>query len=318
MARHLVRYRHDGTIDWALVEGAHALPLGRGDVSTATLLGERPLAPAAGRAALALDGVELLSPVTAPCRIVCQGANYRQHMIESGMDPDHKPFNLFFTKSDAALSPPRGAIVRPGHVRLLDYELELGLVIGRPIGAAVRIADGEVGDYVAAIVMANDVSARDVQLPQSQWYKGKSYRTFCPVGPYLGVLEPGDAAQLGALELTLWVNDEARQRDSTANLVYRPAESLSELSMFADLSVGDLVLTGTPAGCALRAPSRLAQRFAALLDESKKWRMFVAGQAKRRSYLQPGDVVRSTIRSADGHIDLGEQRLVVAQEKTHE
>jgi 2-keto-4-pentenoate hydratase/2-oxohepta-3-ene-1,7-dioic acid hydratase in catechol pathway len=313
MAKNLIRFRDEaGGVDWGVIAGERVSPLGCGDLSTAQLLAARPWRGPPGRGR-PLAGLELLAPVTAPCRVLCQGANYRQHMIESGVDPDDKQFNLFFTKSDASLAPPCGRIVRPAHVRLLDYELELGLVIGRAIDRQTSIAD--VGPYVAALVMANDVSARDVQLPQSQWYKGKSYRTFCPVGPHLAVLEPGDAALLERLELRLEVNGEVRQRDSTANLVYKPAESLSELSAVTDLSVGDLVLTGTPAGCALRAPGRLLQRVAGLLDERTKWRLFVSGQARSPRYLRPGDRVRSTIRTADGAIDLGEQALEVAAER---
>ncbi len=77
-----------------------------------------------------MTNVTLLSPVTAPCRVICQGANYRRHMVESGLDPDAKTFNMFVEKSDASVAPPVGEVVRPRHVRLLDYEIELGLVIG--------------------------------------------------------------------------------------------------------------------------------------------------------------------------------------------
>jgi 2-keto-4-pentenoate hydratase/2-oxohepta-3-ene-1,7-dioic acid hydratase in catechol pathway len=312
MALNLIRFRAEsGEVDWGLVRGDRVSPLGCGALTTAQLLAARPwtAAPASTRAPA---GVELLSPVTAPSRVLCQGANYRQHMIESGVDPDDKHFNLFFTKSDASLSPPRGRIVRPKHVRLLDYELELGLVIGKDVDGPTTITD--VAPYVAALVMANDVSARDVQLPQSQWFKGKSYRTFCPAGPHLAILEPGDAELIQRLELRLEVNGEVRQGDSTANLVYPPAESLSELTTITNLSAGDLVLTGTPAGCALRVPGKWAQRVAGLLDERTKWRLFVAGQARSPRYLRPGDRVRSTIRSPDGRIDLGEQSLEVVEE----
>src|SRR5262249_36641119 len=135
-----------------------------------------------------------------------------------------------------------------------------------------------------------------------------------PVGPYLCVLEPGDEALLGGLQLTLEVDGQVRQQDSTANLVYEPAESLSELSTFTNLSVGDLLLTGTPAGCALRAPGQMVQKMAGLLGEKKKWELFVKGQARRTAYLEPGQRIRSKIKSPDGRIDLGEQRLEVVAE----
>ena len=110
------------------------------------------------------------------------------------------------------------------------------------------------------------------------------------------VLEPDDYPLLDQLELTLLVNERVRQHDSTANLVYRPLETLTEL-------------TGTPSGCALRAPAPFVQRLMGLLPERVKWRAFIKAQKKRGAYLKPGDVVRSTIKSADRRIDLGEQLL---------
>jgi 2-keto-4-pentenoate hydratase/2-oxohepta-3-ene-1,7-dioic acid hydratase in catechol pathway len=178
----------------------------------------------------------VLSPVTAPCRVICQGANYRQHMIESGLDPDAKTFNMFFEKSDASLAPPAGEVVRPTHVRLLDYEIELGLVIGAAVTAARAVTPDDLPDLIFGVVIANDISARDVQLPQTQFFKGKSYRGFCPVGPYLTVPERNEFALLNDLLLTLAVNGAVRQKDSTANLVFKPVETLAELTTFSDLS----------------------------------------------------------------------------------
>ena len=119
---------------------------------------------------------------------------------------------------------------------------------------------------------------------------------------------------LKQLELRLTVNGELRQSDSTQNLVYGPAETLSELSAVHDFQPGDLLATGTPAGCALAVPSPARQRFAALLPEQKKWQIFFRIQAQRSQYLQPGDVVEAAIRSADGRIDLGVQRNRIVAE----
>jgi 2,4-diketo-3-deoxy-L-fuconate hydrolase len=260
---------------------------------------------------ISLDTVDILPPITNPCQVLCQGANYRQHMIESGMNPDDKKFNMIFNKSAASITSYNGNIVRPEHVKLLDYEIELGLVIGTSVTQATEISDDNLHRFVAAIVIGNDVSARDIQIPQMQFFKGKSYRTFCPVGPYLCLLEPDDFTYLSQLNLQLTVNGEARQQDSTANLVFKPAETLTELSLIADLNMGDLILTGTPAGCAMRAPSARMQRLGGLLKESKKWQIFNKMQAKRTQYLQPGDIVESRIFSADDHINLGVQRNLV-------
>ncbi|MBT8116122.1 MAG: fumarylacetoacetate hydrolase family protein, partial [Arenicella sp.] len=257
------------------------------------------------------DAVELLSPVTNPCQVLCQGANYRQHMIESGMNPDAKTFNMMFNKSAACINSPDGDIVRPAHVKLLDYEIELGLVIGKQVTQPQQVAEEQLGEYVAGIVIGNDISARDIQIPQMQFFKGKSYRTFCPVGPYLCLLQGDDYKYLDKLQLTLKVNGEVRQSDNTSELVFKPAETLSELSQVADLNVGDLVLTGTPAGCALRAPKPFMVRLLGLLPEHKKWPLFIKKQAQRAEYLQPGDTIESTIASDDGVVDLGTQKNTI-------
>jgi 2-keto-4-pentenoate hydratase/2-oxohepta-3-ene-1,7-dioic acid hydratase in catechol pathway len=200
----------------------------------------------------------------------------------------------------------------PPHVRLLDYEIEFALVFRRPISGPVTVTAETLHEHVFGVTIANDVSARDVQLPQMQFFKGKSYRGFCPLGPYLAVLEPGELRYLDDLTLTLKVNDTVRQRDSTANLVYKPAETITELSTFCDLAPGDVLLTGTPAGCALRPPRRLVRNLMQLvLSEPRLWATFERLQAKRPQYLRPGDVVRAAIASTDGAIDLGEQRHVV-------
>jgi 2-keto-4-pentenoate hydratase/2-oxohepta-3-ene-1,7-dioic acid hydratase in catechol pathway len=313
MPLHVIRYDDAGAARWGLLLDGGVALLSIDAATTAELLAAGPSALRAAtlRERHPLDALRLLSPVTAPCRIVCQGANYRGHMIDAGLDPDAKDYNMFFTKSDASLAPPVGELRAPAHVKLLDYELELGLVIGTALDRSVTLDADGLARHVAALVMVNDVTARDVQLPQLQWFKGKSYRGFCPTGPVLCVLEPGDHALIDALDLTLTVNGEVRQQDSTANLVFKPAETLSELSTCCDLSPGDLLLTGTPAGCGLKAPSALLQKIAGLLPEKMKWRAFVRTQSRRRQYLRSGDVMRSTIASADGRIDLGAQALTV-------
>jgi 2-keto-4-pentenoate hydratase/2-oxohepta-3-ene-1,7-dioic acid hydratase in catechol pathway len=315
MATHLVRYEHAGRRCWGVVLGRAIAPLDGDYPTTAALIaaGDGDWRGAAARGpSLDLAAVTLLSPVTAPARVVCQGANYRQHMIESGLDPDEKRFNMFFEKSDASIATPTGSIVRPAHVRLLDYEVELALVLRKAIAGPVTVTAESLHEYVFGVTIANDVSARDVQLPETQFFRGKSYRGFCPLGPYLAVLEPAEVGYLDRLTLTLKVNDAVRQQDTTANLVYRPAETISELSTFCDVAPGDVLLTGTPAGCALRVPPPVVRKLMkAVLPEPRLWATFTRIQAKRPQYLRPGDVVRATIASADRAIDLGEQRHVV-------
>ena len=164
---------------------------------------------------------------------------------------------------------------------------------------------------VFAVAIANDFSARDVQLPQMQFFKGKSYRGFCPIGPWLTVPDPDEFARLDDLELQLTVNDAVRQRDSTRNLVFKPAETISELSTFANIAPGDVLLTGTPCGCALRLPPAPIRRIVQLLPERQFWKLFLNAQRRRAEYLRPGDSVAARIFSADGTLDLGEQTTAV-------
>jgi len=313
MAANLVRFASPAGPRWGVVRGTGVVPLAGDFPTTAALIeyGESDWRNAQA-APIALDTLEFLSPVTTPCRIFCQGANYRQHMIESGLDPDAKTFNMFFTKSDASVGPPVGTVQRPAHVALLDYEIELALVFRRSIQGPVTITRGTLKDFVFAVTIANDISARDVQLPQLQFFKGKSYRGFCPIGPWLTVLEPQEFTLLDNLDLHLSVNGALRQSDTTANLVFKPPETISELSTFAYIAPGDVLLTGTPSGCALRVPPPMVRKLLQLLPERKFWRLFVAAQSRRPEYLKPGDAMTATIRSADGRLDLGEQRITVA------
>lgn len=312
----VLHFRHNGRAQWGVVADGAVTPIPGDFDTTARFLAANPV-----ERLVTLDGptipeadVEWLPPVTANQQFVCQGANYRQHMIESGMDPDAKKFNMIFTKATSCIVAANSPVVKPRHVRFLDYEIELGLILKRDITSRQRITDANLHDYVAAIVIVNDYSARDVQIPQMQFYKGKSFRTFGPVGPYLCLLEQRDFPKLKALDLTLTVNGTVRQQDSTSNLVYGPAETLTELSGVHDLHAGDLLATGTPAGCALSIPSPLKQRAVALFPESVKWKMFMKVQAGRTQYLKAGDIVEARISSRDGTIDLGVQRNEIMDE----
>lgn len=315
MAISIIRCKEeDGALTWALLEGARARPIEARFDTTAALLMDAVPALRQGTAPLgaprAIDSLTLVSPITHPCRIVAQVTNYRDHAEEVGLDGERRS-NVFFRKSSASISDPRGAIVRPPHVRLLDYEIELGLVIGARIRGAVSVNEENLADYVGALVLTNDVSARDVQIPEGQFYKGKSYRTFTPCGPILLVPDRDELRRWTDLRLELRVNGSLRQSAQCGAMVYRPAETLSELSTFEDLDPGDLVLTGTPGGVALAPPPRWMQSLSGLLPERTKWRLFVEGQARRGAYLANGDRVTATIRTDDGSLDLGAQDLRV-------
>lgn len=317
MSLNILHFKHQGRAQWGVIRKGSITPIPGEFATTAEFLkanSVEALLHLSGEALREKD-VEWLSPVTQNQQFICQGANYRQHMIESGMNPDVKSFNMIFTKATSCIVPADSKLVRPKQVRFLDYEIELGLVLKRDIISLQNVSSANLHEFVAGAVIVNDYSARDIQIPQMQFYKGKSFRTFGPVGPYLCLLEPGDFAKLPRLELKLMVNGSIRQRDTIVNLVYGPAETLTELSGVQNLYVGDLLSTGTPAGCALSVPSPAKQRIGALLPEATKWKMFMKVQAGRSQYLKAGDVVESRIATPDGSIDLGVQRNAVVDEQ---
>lgn len=281
--------------------------------TTAQLLADRAAIEAAASSTptVAVSELNLLSPVTAPCRVVAQMTNFESHVKDAGMDPKTVPLT-FFRKSSASISGPFDDIVRPSHVRLLDYEVEIGLVIGRDIPVGTTITDANLADYVAALTITNDVSARDIQLPQTQFYEAKSYPTFTPVGPALVLVNAEELARFGDLRLRLSVNGDERQNALVeGDMLYRPLQALQSLARFQDLAAGDLVLTGTPVGTALSAPPKPIEITGNLLPPTVKWKAFFARQAKNPKYLRHGDVVEASIATDDGAIDLGAQRLAV-------
>jgi 2-keto-4-pentenoate hydratase/2-oxohepta-3-ene-1,7-dioic acid hydratase in catechol pathway len=256
------------------------------------------------------ESFDLLSPVTTPARVVAQMVNYRSHATDSGMDPDRVP-PAFFRKASHSVTGPNGEIIRPDGVGFLDYEVELGLVLGVEVPVGTVVTDADLHRYVAGLVVANDVSARQIQLTRTQFYESKSYPTFTPVGPWLTLVDADDLARLATLRLTLGVNGEVRQDSTVEDMIVPPARALTLLSRFQPLAPGDLLLTGTPGGTALRAPGRLRGTIAALLPPATQWRIFFEREATNPRYLQDGDVVTARIASPDGRLDLGTQHTLV-------
>lgn len=311
------RFEHDGRVLWGVVRGQSVVPAGAYAGTRDFLERGRPELGHLDGSAIPLSEVRLLSPVTRPARLVAQGVNYADHRREGGYSAAKPPYNMIFSKADSSLCGPQDAVVCPPHVRLLDYEIELGLVIGRPICSPVAVTPENLHEYVAGLTITNDISARDIQIPQEQWVKGKSYRTFCPTGPYLYLLDAEDLPLLDTLELRLWVNGELRQSASTCEMLYKPAETLRELSGLMDLDPGDLILTGTPAGVAIAPPPKLVQKATALLlSPERRSELFVNGQLANRRYLKHGDLIRASIFSGDGRIDLGTQLNLVQRGAT--
>jgi 2-keto-4-pentenoate hydratase/2-oxohepta-3-ene-1,7-dioic acid hydratase in catechol pathway len=298
---------------WWVQTPTGAAPITTSASSTAELLADRRAIDAAGAGggAVAIEELRLLSPVTAPCRVIAQMTNFESHVRDSGMDPKTVPLT-FFRKSSASISGPFDDVVRPAHVNLLDYEVEIGLVIGRDIPVGTTITDANLAEYIAGLTITNDVSARDVQLPQTQFYEAKSYPTFTPVGPVLLLVDSAGLARFGDLRLRLSVSGDERQNALVdGDMLFRPLQALQSLTRFQDLAAGDLILTGTPAGTALTAPPKPIEMIGNLLPPAVKWKAFFSRQAKNPKYLHHGDVVEASIATDDGALDLGAQRLAV-------
>jgi 2-keto-4-pentenoate hydratase/2-oxohepta-3-ene-1,7-dioic acid hydratase in catechol pathway len=298
---------------WWVESAGQAVPV-NGEFPTTAALVTQGLASVRASAS-AKDGgmpakeLSLRAPVTAPCRVVAQAVNYRKHAQESGFGDNTSA--VFFRKSSASLSGPHDDVVRPAHVRLLDYEVELGLVMRRELPIGTTVADADLFHYVAGLVVSNDISARDIQLEMSQFYESKSYPTFTPVGPRLVLLDRRDFSRLSALRLRLWVNTEIRQNGTMADMITRPAAALTLLARFQTLDPGDLILTGTPGGTALQAPAAVIAKIGSLLPPRIRWHVFFSHEQRNPHYLKAGDVISASIATDDGALDLGTQRVVV-------
>lgn len=262
---------------------------------------------------ISMEEITLLSPITHDGNIYCQGTNYAEHREEAGFTQQKPAYNLLFMKSPSTLSAANTNIICPQDVQLLDYEIELGLVLKQDITEETNITTQNIGDYIGGLVIANDVSARDIQIVEQQWFKGKSYRTFCPTGPYLYLLEQDEIHYLNDLELILRVNDEVRQHSFSDQLLFKPTDTLTEMSTIFDLRIGDLILTGTPGGVCLRLNKDILEKMIDINTTYEEKINYFVDTQKENGYLQPGDIIELEIRSRDHYIDLGKQRSTVVQ-----
>jgi 2-keto-4-pentenoate hydratase/2-oxohepta-3-ene-1,7-dioic acid hydratase in catechol pathway len=281
--------------------------------TTGGLLAEPEMIEAAlaGKKTVDPATLDLVSPVTAPCRVVAQMTNYASHVKDAGLNPEAIPLT-FFRKTSGSISGPFDDIVKPAHVRCLDYEVEIGLVIGRRMPVGTEVTEENWTTFVAGLVVTNDVSARDIQLPKTQFFESKSYPTFTPVGPALVLLDDDELKRFGDLRLRLWVNGDLRQESTVeGDMIFSPPQAFQALSRFQRLDAGDLLLTGTPEGTALSAPPKPVEIIAGLLPPALKWKLFFQRQAQNPKYLKTDDVVEIAIGTDDGALDLGRQRTVV-------
>jgi 2-keto-4-pentenoate hydratase/2-oxohepta-3-ene-1,7-dioic acid hydratase in catechol pathway len=209
-------------------------------------------------------------PYAGISKFVAVGLNYTDHAQESGMPTPKEP--VLFMKATTCLTGPNDDVIQPKGSTKLDYEVELGIVIGT---RAQYVPESKALDYVAGYCVVNDVSERDFQLERgSQWDRGKGCDTFGPVGPWLVTTDEITDPQ--SLDLWLEVNGERKQTGNTRNMIFNCAFLVSYISQFMTLLPGDIITTGTPAGVGLGM--------------------------KPPQYLKPGDVVTLGIEG------LGEQR----------
>ena len=257
---------------------------------------------------ISVSEVSLLAPVTRDVQIFCQGLNYASHREEGGVAVE-KGENLIFSKPPSSICGPCDDIVRPAGCELLDYEIELALVLKADLPAHTQVAAGNLLDYVGGLTLTNDVSARDFMFgaPMLQWFKGKGQRTFCPTGPVLYLIDRGEADLISNLRLILKLNGEVKQDATTDQLIFKPAETLTEIASFADIHRGDMLLTGTPGGVILNATPRVGLAILLNFTNDARRRAKLVRTQRAVRFLQPGDRLELAIRSLDKKIDLGRQ-----------
>jgi 2-keto-4-pentenoate hydratase/2-oxohepta-3-ene-1,7-dioic acid hydratase in catechol pathway len=318
----VVKYagKGDDNACWGLLRGGGIHRL-EGDYAThreimaAYFAGRDAFANAVHEQRIAIEDVAFHSPIASDVQLLCQGLNYADHRAESGASNAAHEDNLLFMKAASSICGPNDTILRPADCRLLDYEIELALVLKEAISKPVAISESELARYVGAVVMCNDVSARDLMFgaPMLQWFRGKSQRTFCPMGPVLYLMDEADFAHLYSFQLTLLMNGKVRQSATTNQLIHRPAATLAEISSFANMAAGDCLLTGTPGG--VLAGSNLKVGLAIITNmqnDRKRREKFTKAQLDRTRFLEPGDTLELSIKTADGAIDLGTQRNIIA------
>ena len=196
------------------------------------------------------DQVKIHAPLTNPPRVFAIGLNYRDHAIESKMALPTTP--VVFFKLQTAIIGPGENIVLPKNSTQPDYEAEFAFVIGK---GGYRIAASAWREHVFGYTIVNDVSARDVQLATSQWSMGKSFPTFCPIGP--AIVTADEIANPHELAIGLSIDGEVLQNSNTRELIFKIPELIEYLSSITPLLPGDIVSTGTPSGVGLgRTPKR--------------------------------------------------------------
>ena len=224
----IYRFLHSGSLAIGIADGDRIV---RYTGTDALHLGE------ATGDSIAIADAELLPPV-APSKIVAVGRNYAEHAKELGNEAPSEP--IIFLKPPSALLPPNGTIVRPPQSQRVDFEGELAIVIGK---TARNVSRADWRSVVVGFTCANDITARDLQKKDVQFTRGKSFDTFCPLGPCIETdLDPA------SLSLRTRVNGETKQNGNTHDMVFNCAVIIEFITSVMTLNAGDVILTGTPSG----------------------------------------------------------------------
>jgi acylpyruvate hydrolase len=209
-----------------------------------------------------LDKVRLRAPIRRPGKIVCVGLNYESHRAEQGIKSPARP--VFFLKGNNTICGPGDPIVLPSNSVEVDYEAEFVVVMGK---RGKAIPEEKVFEYIAGYTILNDVTARDMQRDDRQWFRGKSCDTFGPAGPY--IVTSDEIPDPQSLQISLTLNGETMQDSNTHDLIFKIPFLVSYLSQSMTWEAGDLLSTGTPGG--------------------------VGHYRKPPVYLKPGDTVSATV-----------------------
>jgi len=230
------------------------------------------------KGSILLKEVNVLSPITRPCRLMCQGVNYAKHRAEAKADIKTNKKSgetLYFRKDDSSIMGPYDDIVYPEGVKLFDYEVEMGVVMGKSIQTLTEVNEENITEYVAGIVLCQDMTVREWMFsqPYGQWFKSKSHRNSSPMGPVFYLFEkPSEAKVINDLHIRLWLNME----------------------------VGDVLLTGTPGGVSLKVPQPVPTNLPDL---------FKSQEATGVVWMKRGDTVKAELVSADGKVQMGMQEF---------
>jgi acylpyruvate hydrolase len=247
----------------ARLDGDTLIPLDAADVGELLAAGDPASAPArAGAAGVPVADADFAQVVTSPSKIICVGLNYRTHIIETGRELPQYP--TLFAKFTETLTGPNDDLAIPAVSEKVDWEAELGLIIGKPV---YRASASEAAAAIAGYTVCNDVSMRDWQRRTLQWLAGKMFARSTPVGPYL--VTPDEVGDAADLEIGCEVDGTVMQQARTSDLLFKPADIVAYASQAITLRPGDLLLTGTTGG--------------------------VGDARKPPVYLKPGQVVRTYI-----------------------